>query len=407
MRTHQHLALSAAAIGLSAVVLASVAACGSSNSHSSSSTSTSKSAYTIGFVTTRIPGLDLSTAAQGLQAAFDDINKNGGVNGHDLTLSTCEDNGTPTGATTCLQKLIANKSVVDVAALTLEGPVYARFFNSAKLAYTPILPISSADSSSATLAFTGGSAAYAAAGYEYLIKALGDKKIATIGSATTDPTLMAAYSAAVASKLGAQVVGGSLLLTQGQSDFLPLIARAQAAGADGVYIGFLAPGDYIPFIQAYKAAGAKFDLVGAAPSMSPAVIDAFKNAKVTLYLTSSYNPATSDGPANKEYQAVSAAADVPVSEYGQFGYGAALAIQSIIAKAGNDVTRSSFYDVASAKNVNINAGPLFPGPITRPLAAEPLYAGVGNMGAYVGKYEDGVYTQVTAKPLDTAVFFMP
>jgi len=355
--------------------------------------------------TTRVTGGDLSQALEGLQAGFDEINESGGVNGHQLEVVHCDDQGTTDGATTCAQKFAGDERILGVASLTYGGATYSRVLPQAQIAYMPVLPVFPDDSSRSTLAFTGGSPAIASGALEYLIKDLGQKKVAVFGSVDTDPTLMTNLATPVTEKLGAEVVaGGPLQLTAGQSDFLPLISRAVADGAEGAYFGFLTPGDYVPFLQAYQAAGATFTLVGAGSSVTATTIEAFGDAGVPLYVSNVYNPADGPDEPSKAYQAASEAAGVEVSEFGLYGYGGALAIRSLLEEAGEDVDRASFYELASSKDLNLDPGPLFPGPITRPLADTELYAGVGNMGDFVGKYVDGTYTQ-EAGPIDTAVYF--
>jgi ABC-type branched-subunit amino acid transport system substrate-binding protein len=387
--------------GLAVVCLSTVAACGSDTGSGAGGSDT----YKVGYVYTRVPGLDFGTTLDGINAGVKEINDAGGVDGRDLEVVSCNDDGTADGATACVQQMVSDPSITGVTAMTLQGAVYAQSFASAKVAYMPSIPIDTADAGKATLALTATGAPYAVGAFEYLVKELDDKKITAIGSAAMDVNVMRSSTEAAASKLGAEVVGGDLKPSAGQTDFLPIVARAQAAGVEGAYIGYLAPPDHTAFLQAYQASGATFDLVTAQSIITPDIKSAYAEAGVPLYVVSTFGPADSDGPENKKYQKASEAAGVPVSEFGLYGYASDQAVQAILKKAGKDADRAAFYKVASAKDIDINPGPVFPGPFTRPLADVPDYAAFGNMLVLVGKDENGTYTQLTDQPIDTSVYF--
>jgi ABC-type branched-subunit amino acid transport system substrate-binding protein len=389
-------------LGVTVVSMMAMAACGSGSDGGGGG---GAGEATFGYVYTRVPGLDLSTTLDGLNAAAKEINDNGGVEGRTLKVVSCNDDGTADGATACVQQMVTQSAVLGVTGATLQGAVYARSLPSANVAYMPAITIGDADGGKATLAFTCTGSPFAVAAFDYLVKEFSIKKIAPIGSAAVDPNTMRDATRAAADKLGVEVAGEDLYPSAGQSDFLPIVARAVDAGVEGAYIGFLSPADYLPFLQAYRATGATFHLVTSGVSMTAEIIDGFTKAGVTLYVVSPFGPANSDGAQNKKYQEASEAAGVPVSEFGQFGYAAAEALSALLQSAGKDADRAGFYEVASAKDIDINPGPIFPGHFTRPLADLPKYAAFGNMNAVIGKYEQGVYTPVTDQPIDTAPYF--
>jgi ABC-type branched-subunit amino acid transport system substrate-binding protein len=381
-------------LSLATVCLLTLAACGGDSGNGGAKS------YTVGLAYTRVPGADFSPAIDGLDAAMKEINDSGGVDGRDLKLISCNDNGTADGATACVQQMVSDPSVVGVTGFTLQGAVYAQSLPSAQIAYMPIIPIDNADAGKASLSLTATGAPYAVAAFQYLVEELGVTKIAPIGAAAQDLEQMRASAAAAAKVLGVEAVGGDLQPSAGQSDFLPIVARAQAAGVEGAYIGYLAPGDYLPFIQAYRASGATFDLVGS--DFTPEIVEAFAQAGITYNVVSVLsNPPASD----QQFQKAAKAADVPVTIFSQFGYAGGLAVKALLAEAGADADRAKLYDVASAKDINVDPGPYFPGLFTRPLADVPNYAAFADMFVYVGKYENGAFTQVTGKPIDTTRYF--
>lgn len=360
---------------------------------------------TLGYVYTKVPAVDFETATDGIDAAVKEINDAGGLDGRKLAVKACNDQGTPDGATTCAQQMISDSSVVAVTAMTLQGAVYTRALKNAGLAYLPALPVQEADASAATLSLTATGEPYAAAAFEYAVQDLGAKRIAPVGAATLSPDQLLTSAQVVADKLGVEVVGGSLQPAAGQADFLPIVARAVDADADAVYAGYLAINEYLPFLQAYKASGADFDIIASGASVTQEIIDGYGDAGVPLYVVSSFGPANSDGPGNVAYQKASAAVDKPVSEFGQFGYAAALAVQTLLEENPDDLTRAGFNKTASAKDLDIAAPAIFQSSFTRPLADVAEYAAFANANVQIGRYVDGIYESVRDEPIDASVYF--
>jgi branched-chain amino acid transport system substrate-binding protein len=150
---------------LACVAALGVAACGSSSNNSSSSTSASSSAasaatsssssassgggtatssggaakgspidvYTIGPFTSA-GTLNFEEQEQAAKAAVSSINASGGINGHPLKLTTCDDQFLPNKAVSCYQSAAQDSSVVaEVGGYQLNGDAVKTIVDSGKL----------------------------------------------------------------------------------------------------------------------------------------------------------------------------------------------------------------------------------------------------------------------------------
>lgn len=84
----------------------------------------------IGHVTTSIPGIDFTTGPAMMEAYFNCVNDNGGINGRPITMIWENDNGTPEDAAAGARKLIESEGVVAVVGgfSILDCPVNAPYY---------------------------------------------------------------------------------------------------------------------------------------------------------------------------------------------------------------------------------------------------------------------------------------
>ena len=85
---------------------------------------------TIGHVTTSIPGIDFSTGPAMMEAYFNCVNDNGGINGRPIQMVWENDNGTPEDAAAGARKLVEDESIVAISGgfSILDCPVNADFY---------------------------------------------------------------------------------------------------------------------------------------------------------------------------------------------------------------------------------------------------------------------------------------
>ena len=84
----------------------------------------------VGHVTTSIPGIDFSTGPAMMEAYFNCVNDNGGINGRPIQMIWENDNGTPEDAAAGARKLIEEEGVVAVVGgfSILDCPVNAPYY---------------------------------------------------------------------------------------------------------------------------------------------------------------------------------------------------------------------------------------------------------------------------------------
>jgi branched-chain amino acid transport system substrate-binding protein len=85
---------------------------------------------TIGHVTTSIPGIDFSTGPAMMEAYFNCVNDNGGINGRPIQMVWENDNGTPEDAAAAARKLVENQDIVAISGgfSILDCPVNAGYY---------------------------------------------------------------------------------------------------------------------------------------------------------------------------------------------------------------------------------------------------------------------------------------
>lgn len=84
----------------------------------------------IGHVTTSIPGIDFSTGPTMMEAYFNCVNDNGGINGRPIEMVWENDNGTPEDAAAAARKLVENEDIVLISGgfSILDCPVNAGYY---------------------------------------------------------------------------------------------------------------------------------------------------------------------------------------------------------------------------------------------------------------------------------------
>lgn len=84
----------------------------------------------VGHVTTSIPGIDFSTGPTMMEAYFNCVNDNGGINGRPITMIWENDNGVPEDAGAAARKLIESEGVVAMVGgfSILDCPVNAAYY---------------------------------------------------------------------------------------------------------------------------------------------------------------------------------------------------------------------------------------------------------------------------------------
>ncbi len=90
---------------------------------------------TVGHVTTSVPGIDFSTGPTMMEAYFNCVNDNGGINGRPIVMVWENDNLSPEDAAAAARKLVENKDIVAIVGgfSILDCPVNAGYYAEQKL----------------------------------------------------------------------------------------------------------------------------------------------------------------------------------------------------------------------------------------------------------------------------------
>lgn len=252
---------------------------------------------------------------------------------------------------------------------------------------------------------TGGSMGLIATTMEYFTKNLDMKKVAQINGASSPAATFDAYAKTVAEANGAELVGGTLQLAEGQSDYLPLISRAQAAGAQGVFLAG-AQGDYLPFLQAYKTAGATFKIGGSLSSIDADIIQAFANANVPLYVASQFGDPVGTELDNPAFQQLMKASGASADTFAQYGYAGAQMFDGAVKAMDGQSGRKAFLEFLSSPDVNFDAGPMFTQPLEKRMKEVPEVKEIAGTANYIGVYEGGKYRPLLDQPIDFSSYFV-
>ena len=249
MRQHSKTVLGVALVALT------VAACGSS---SSSGGSGSGSTISIMQITQPVAnGQDLSLGAR---AAVDAINASGGIGGHKLKFSFCQDGSPPLGdpntSSNCARKAVQDHDAAIVGAFTIYDTNMFPILQAGKV---PMIVGPSGDPNDATnhdaFPVTESGFPILVGQAEVLAQQAHCKKIGvvTLGGIPSTGGIVASVDAG-AKQAGASVAAPALV-TPTTADFSPSIAKLNSEGVDCVVDGFPTTAQTQPILQAIKSAG--------------------------------------------------------------------------------------------------------------------------------------------------------
>jgi ABC-type branched-subunit amino acid transport system substrate-binding protein len=370
-----------------AAIAVVVAACSSSGGGSGSA-GTSADAATAGPIkifaqgTYTLPGggglLDIY---QGVVAATDAVNAAGGIKGHKLALTKCDDGGTPSVAIQCTETQIAGGAVAEVG----EGTA---FFQEVEpylaKAGVPVVGGNGGDlsfaSSKVTFSFNGGApAAFAALPAE--LKAAGATKVnliypSDLGSAGAENR----EEFVLGAKIAHIAVGNITGIPVTTADFGPAVAHATAGGVNGI-ASFMPGAGEAQLIKTLHSDAPSVKVAATSFSMTPSVISSLGSSGNGLLVAAVGNPyAASNAPWVKLYQQQIAKYQpgAPLDDDSLIGWSSVWALAQV-GKTLPSVTRSSVMS-AMGKLTNFSLGGAFPNLTT---TAHPCATGcLGQVNLY-------------------------
>lgn len=274
-------ALFIAALAFLAVGLA---ACGGGSDSTSSTASTgSESAGTKPtgtpiktFTVTTIQAQAVPTyaAVQDTAKAYEQwINSRGGIAGHPLEVTVCDDRGEPTQATTCAREAVENGAVAGVGSYSPFGANIVPVLEKAGIAWFGVPSVQSAQELESKVSFPTGSIPANGAGIVAKAYEEGCKVVnATIleGAGPTFEPIMEN-----AAKAYGQSINKFVNLPAEAKDYSPQVAESLSDGADCV-IGIIAETQYQSFMPAWQQSGTEAKLYGVQGNLNENAIEGFE-----------------------------------------------------------------------------------------------------------------------------------
>ena len=176
------------------------------------------------------PPMVVPQVATGAQAAVDRVNADGGIDGRDVELLSCDDEGNPNGAAACARQAVEEDVAAVVGALTFFGDSVVPLLERAEIPYILPLAVSAKEGqspisfpvfSSATAA-VGSLAGAAGAGCQQVAQMTGDVAAARLANEE--------FVEPAARALGVTMTPYFVPATS--TDIGPFVSQALGAGAD-------------------------------------------------------------------------------------------------------------------------------------------------------------------------------
>src|SRR3954470_12351471 len=284
--------------GLALAIAAAVsvlAACSGSSDGSPGSGGSKAPPVVLGFANMEgSPAGSFPESRVGAQAAVDQLNDKGGIDGRPVKLTTCKTNGTAESSQDCAQKLLAAKPVAIVGGVDLGANASVHVIADAGVPYVTGSPTLGAElTTPGVFAFTGGTAAELLGIGDYLL----DQHVTSIHVLHEDlPGLLTtAIGAASAIFKSKGVTDVKLVAEKADApDFAAALTAAAAGSPDAVIVVFPAQA-CARIMQAAQALSVKAPMYYPGACASPSVVAGREAALKNSYFASGYVPVGSSG----------------------------------------------------------------------------------------------------------------
>jgi branched-chain amino acid transport system substrate-binding protein len=324
----------------------------------------------VGAVTTETGPADFSEVPKAAQAAFDQFNAAGGINGCKIDYTISDDKADPQVAAQAARDLIDNKEVVAMVggASLLECQINGGTYKRKGVMSVQGLGVDAACFNSPSVApvNVGPFTAITASAY-YATRSLNTKKLCAF---LINPSgSQEAYKAAVDNweKITSQKIHLMDNTLPFQGDLTPYVLKARDAGCDALISNSVEPGvvQWIKTADAQKITG--IDWLFLAPGYTQEVAKALADTKQPVYVGTEWEPYTDvNSEANKAWVTSMNAAKRPLTAFSQGGYLAAQVFIDVITGIDGPVTRQA-----------VTSALLKMKPVMYPLAGSPYVFGEG------------------------------
>jgi ABC-type branched-subunit amino acid transport system substrate-binding protein len=223
--------------------------------------------YTFADVNTQGP--QYKNIAESARVYGDWINAHGGINGHPLKVKFCDALGTPTGATACARKAVADHAVAVIGSFTFTGDAIVPTLQAAHTAYFGLCCALSPTEFHSPVSFpTGNQPLY---GVGLVARAVKDGCKKMVGVVIQGAEIFEPFMTAAAKNLGKTISYVSLPATA--QDYSPQVAQATEGGTDCL-LTIVSETPYIAFMGPFSQLGHYVRMYGPQGNLDEAVIAA-------------------------------------------------------------------------------------------------------------------------------------
>ena len=197
------------------------------------------------------------------------INAHGGINGHPLTVKLCDMHGTPTAATACARKAVADHATAVIGSFSFTGDAVVPTLQAAKTAYFGLCCALSPTEFHSPVSFpTGNQPLY---GVGLVARAVHDGCKKMVGVIIQGAEIFEPFMTNAAKHLGKTITYVSLPATA--QDYSPQVAQATSGGTDCI-LTIVSETPYIAWMGPFSQLGHYVRMYGPQGNLDEAVIAA-------------------------------------------------------------------------------------------------------------------------------------
>jgi ABC-type branched-subunit amino acid transport system substrate-binding protein len=306
--------------------------------------------YTFADVNTQGP--QYKNIAESARVYGDWINAHGGINGHPLKVKFCDALGTPTGATACARKAVADHAVAVIGSFTFTGDAIVPTLQAAHTAYFGLCCALSPTEFHSPVSFpTGNQPLY---GVGLVARAVKDGCKKMVGVVIQGAEIFEPFMTAAAKNLGKSISYVSLPATA--QDYSPQVAQGTEGGTDCL-LTIVSETPYIAFMGPFSQLGHYVRMYGPQGNLDEAVIAAAP-ASVTNGDVISAMFSSLALPAWKDYRSALKTYKADSKQYydtfgGQGTWAAYLEFAQIVKGMKGPITNKTFLAAASHAKIHL------------------------------------------------------
>jgi branched-chain amino acid transport system substrate-binding protein len=324
------------------------------------------------------------------------VNDNGGINGHPLEVTTCDDRGVAPGATDCARKAQQQKVAAVIGSYTFMAEGIAPVLAKSDIAWFGTCCPGTPSELTAKNSFPVGSGPLYSTGFTKRAIDDGCKKINAViidGAQPYIPLMQGAMDAA-----GKSFAKKPIILPATSQDYSPQVAEATSDGADCV-LRVVSEGPYKAWMGPWAQSGTKARMYGPQGNLDKTSIEGNEQAAEGSVIAGSFPDLST--PPWKDFRAAIDTYNAPDkydynSLAGMGTWAGYTAFKKIVeASVKGDVTAKAFMDAAAkTSNLDMN-GMVGPLDFTQEWTDNPPYRRLFNRGVVFSQIKDGKVVPLT------------